>query len=623
MLRPPLSSGEKGAPAWRPKGCVFLIISLLQQQQHLLLLLLLLLLGQWVLQQQLTDAVAAAEKQGAPGCSSWGFLALGPPQLLKRVSCSRCAIATTAAAAATATTAAATATAIRPLHAAERNLFEAAGNNIHSLMPHEQQQQQAQQRQQQQQQEQQQGPAVSASSTLRHLLRICLLGRPNVGKSSLFNRLVWGAPRGTAVGGEGALVGPSPGTTRDALMATLRWNERSFEIVDTGGLVLEKEGGGPLAAELKDQVTFALQQAACAVLVVDGRAGILSDDEHMAELVRHLKMPVIVCVNKCENNKTAMANAQVFWKLGLGDPIPCSAITGTGVAELLDSRLQLHAAARSCMHAHAVACMRMHARAVACMRLPACRPNAGKSRLMNCLLNAQRSLVSPEPGTTRDAVDEFILRGDSLYCLVDTAGLRRASFLRKTSELEKHMAIRAKNAASRADVCLLVIDGSAAISKQDIRLAEMLQAQGRASIVVINKWDVALQTEELNHKEAVDYVRKTLHPLAWAEVLFVSAETGQNVAKIWQAVDAAVQQHRRRLTTALLNFVLRDALAVFPPPLTKDGKRGKIYLAQQVSTQPPTIVLFCNKGEFFPEAYRRYLEFSVRNAFSVGSTPIR
>ncbi|KAL8453475.1 hypothetical protein Emag_001848 [Eimeria magna] len=489
------------------------------------------------LEQQLADVAAAAvnEAQGAPRCSSWAWS--GPPQICRRKGCSKIGIAATAAArvaAATATAAAAATTAataaIRPLHATRRNLFAATEGSHCSPMPHEQQQQETQKQQQQQQQCE---PAVSVSSRLRPSMRICLLGRPNVGKSSLFNRIIWGAsggppggPSGGARRGDrgrgGALVGPSPGTTRDILIGSLRWKEKRIEICDTGGLVNEKEEGGPLAAELRDQISFALQQAACVVLVVDGR----SDDEHMAELVRHLKLPVTVCVAKCENSKTALADAQVFWKLGLGEPIPCSAITGTGVAELLDrcvSVLPPSSSPKTVLSLRPDADSEEDFSEYTRVALIG-RPNAGKSRLMNCLLNSQRSL-----------------------------------------------------AASRADVCLLVIDGAVGISKQDIRLAEMLQAHGRAAIVIINKWDIALQTEDFNHKQAVDYVRKALDPLAWAEVLFVSAETGQNVAKIWQAVDAAVLQHRRRLTTALLNFVLRDALGVFPPPLTKDSVYAASY----------------------------------------------
>ncbi|OEH75132.1 GTP-binding protein [Cyclospora cayetanensis] len=437
--------------------------------------------------------------------------------------------------------------------------------------------------------------------------------RKHFGTGSKGRRFVQASlgPLGGARGG--ALVSATAGTTRDCLIAALEWRGEHVEIADTGGLLMDDKELGPLALQLRDQVAFALQQAACAVLVVDGRAGVQSDDEYLAEMARHLKLPVVLCVNKMENPKTAATEAQVFWRLGLGEPLACSAATGTGVGELLDKCMDLMAklgkpSSRPSLRTtkSSMEGLREHV-TVALVG----RPNAGKSRLLNRLLDCQRSVVSPLPGTTRDAVDEFVMRGEQLYCLVDTAGIRRASMIRRNSSGDLQMAARAKTAALRADVCLLVIDASVGLTHQDVNLAKMLEALGRAVVVVLNKWDVALQTEAFKQNEAVDYVRRVLFPVHWAEVLFVSAETGSGVAKIWSAVDAAAQQHKRRLTTALLNFVVRDAVAVFPPPLTKDGKRGKIYLAQQVASEVPTMVVFCNKGEFFPEAYRRYLDFAV------------
>ncbi|CDJ69979.1 GTP-binding protein EngA, putative [Eimeria necatrix] len=415
----------------------------------------------------------------------------------------------------------------------------------------------------------------------RRCHRICLLGRPNVGKSALFNRICFGDLTGGFRGG--ALVSSAAGTTRDCLLSLIEWRGTEFEVADTGGIVMEDASLGPFAAELRDQVSFAIQQATCVILVVDGRAGVQEDDEYLAELSRHLKAPVVLCVNKCENPKTAVAEAQAFWRLGLGVPMPCSAATGSGVSELLDrcveavkchenapSRTSLRPSEGSLQDG-----LRDHVR-VALIG----RPNAGKSRLLNRLVNYQRSIVSPIPGTTRDAVDEFVSRGNRLYCVVDTAGIRRASGIRKTVNIDAHMVARAKTAAQRADVCLLVVDALAGLTHQDVNLAKMLEAFGRGVVVVLNKWDVALQTNDFKHNEAVEYVRKVLFPLYWSEVLFVSAETGEGVAKIWTAVDAAVNQ-------------------------------------------PPTIVVFCNKSEFFSEAYKRYIDYSVRGAFSMHSTPIR
>ncbi|KFG38455.1 putative GTP-binding protein engA [Toxoplasma gondii FOU] len=480
---------------------------------------------------------------------------------------------------------------------------------------------------------------------------VCLLGRPNVGKSSLFNTL-----KDKEDAAADAIVRDEDGTTRDRHYAFSVWRGRPFIVVDTGGLIFEEDryAAALYAEEIRTQVKCALEEATCAIFVVDGRHGLDGEDEVIAHFLRRSKTPVVVCVNKTENVRSGIASAQDFWKLGLGQPFPCSAVEGVGLPDLLDAcflhfpadseapsrgaggkekvKVDEKGDARAGLSGAGLS-GRSTAVSLSSFALPTLaredvnvaivgRPNVGKSQLLNRLLGVSRSLVSPQAGTTRDAVDELVQRDGRLYRLVDTAGIRRARVVKAQKGVEFVMVKRAERALARCDVCLLVCDAERGLVKQDILLAKKIEEEGRAAVIVMNKWDT-VDAEATAHHEVSTYIRSVFYPLRWASIVCVSALTGKNASRIWAAVNDAFDQHRRRLGTGLLNFVLRDALAVHPPPLFKGRKRGKIYVAQQVSIQPPTIVVFCNKTEYFPEVYRLYLDFSTRTAFNFHFTPIK
>ncbi|KEP64177.1 UNVERIFIED_CONTAM: GTP-binding protein engA, putative [Hammondia hammondi] len=492
-------------------------------------------------------------------------------------------------------------------------------------------------------------PHLSSQKLVRREGRVpcvCLLGRPNVGKSSLFNTL-----KDKEDAAADAIVRDEDGTTRDRHYAFSVWRGRPFIVVDTGGLIFEEDryAAALYAEEIRTQVKYALEEATCAIFVVDGRHGLDGEDEVIAHFLRRSKTPVVVCVNKTENVRSGLASAQEFWKLGLGQPFPCSAVEGVGLPDLLDACFQHFPAdskapspgaggekkvkADEKGETRAGLSGRSTAESLSSFALPTLaredvnvaivgRPNVGKSQLLNRLLGVSRSLVSPQAGTTRDAVDELVQRDGRVYRLVDTAGIRRARVVKAQKGVEFVMVKRAERALARCDVCLLVCDAERGLVKQDVLLAKKVEEEGRAAVIVMNKWDT-VDAEATAHHEVSAYIRSVFYPLRWASIVCVSALTGKNASRIWAAVNDAFQQHRRRLGTGLLNFVLRDALAVHPPPLFKGRKRGKIYVAQQVSIQPPTIVVFCNKTEYFPEVYRLYLDFSTRTAFNFNFTPIK
>ncbi|CBZ50682.1 hypothetical protein NCLIV_011480 [Neospora caninum Liverpool] len=445
--------------------------------------------------------------------------------------------------------------------------------------------------------------------------RICLLGRPNVGKSSLFNKL-----KDKEDLAADAIVRDEDGTTRDRHYAFSVWRGCPFVVVDTGGLIFEEDryAAALYAEEIRTQVQFALAEATCAIFVVDGRHGLAGEDEVIADFLRRAGTPVVVCVNKTENYQSGHASAQEFWKLGLGQPFPCSAIEGVGLADLLDAcfehfppdaRRSSSRASRAQRetergektrdapdYAEAAGPSRQRTDRDALSQLVFStfakedvnvaivgRPNVGKSQLLNRLLGVSRSLVSPEAGTTRDAVDELVERDSVVYRLVDTAGIRRARVVKAQQGTEFVMVKRAERALTRCDVCLLVCDAERGLVKQDVLLAKRIEEEGRAAVIVMNKWDT-VDTEATAHHEVATYIRSVFYPLRWASIVCVSALTGKNASSIWPAINEAFQQ---------------------------------------VSIQPPTIVVFCNKAEYFPDVYRLYLDFSTRTAFNFHFTPIK
>lgn len=425
---------------------------------------------------------------------------------------------------------------------------------------------------------------------------VAIVGRPNVGKSTLVNRLA---------GERAAIVYDQPGVTRDRLYREVEWDGRRFRVVDTGGLIFNDDS--EFLPHIREQAMLAMSEAQAVIFVVDGQEGSTAADEEIAEWLRRHPLPTVLAVNKCESEQMGLAQASPFWELGLGDPIPCSGIHGNGVAEILD-QIMPHLGEGPEDPTEEV-----------CISIVG-RPNVGKSSLLNRLVGDTRSIVSPIAGTTRDALDSLLIQGDKTYRLIDTAGIRRKT--RIDYGIEFFSINRAFKAIQRSDVVLLVLDAVEGITDQDLKLAGRIEDEGRSCIVVVNKWD-AVEKDTYTINEYTHEVRNRLYFVEWAPILFTSALTGQRVPKILDQVDAVIQNHRRRIPTAVVNDVLQDALSWQSPPTSKQGKQGRIYYATQTSTAPPAFVFFVNDPELIKTNYRRYLEKQFRASLDFSGTPIR
>jgi GTP-binding protein len=456
-----------------------------------------------------------------------------------------------------------------------------------------------------------------------HLPLVAVIGRPNVGKSMLVNRIS-GAFR------SGAVVEDTPGVTRDRTYRLADWNQRHFRIVDTGGLVFEDRPGDVFLPHIRQQALIALREASAVIFVVDGQAGCTTLDQEIASFLRKAcdekgslgrRIPVLVAVNKCESSIHGEALAAEFWRLGLGQPLAVSGIHGSGVAELLDE---------VCYHLSAIPSedsesfsAPLSIRNVAIIG----RPNVGKSSLLNALLGEDRVIVSHVPGTTRDAIDELLMLRDEQtgnrvgYMLIDTAGIRRKKNVEFGTEF--FMINRAFKAIRRAEVVLLVLDMEQGIMDQDAELADRIVDEGKACVIVGNKWDALGKKNNRIYDELQQHVRDRLPMIDWAKAIFVSAKTGQRVQRILELVDAAAAQHARRISTAVLNEVLLEAVQWQAPPTNRRGLSGKLYYCTQVAVQPPTIAFFVNDPALFPDTYKRYLERKFREALGFEGTPIR
>jgi GTPase len=426
---------------------------------------------------------------------------------------------------------------------------------------------------------------------------IAVVGRPNVGKSTLVNRLT---------GLADAIVHDAPGVTRDRTYRRGFWQDREFMVVDTGGLVFDDDT--EFLPYIRQQVNTAMAEASVAILVVDGQEGPTAADEEIAQWLRQQTVPIFVAVNKCESPQQGMAQAAFFWELGLGEPYPLSSIHGSGTGELLDEVIQLLPAVSDLEEPEEIK--------VAIIG----RPNVGKSSLLNAFVGEERSIVSPISGTTRDAIDMVVQREGQRYRLVDTAGIRRKKNVEYGPEF--FGINRAFKAIRRSDVVLLVIDAAEGVTEQEQKLAGRVVEEGRACIFVINKWDlIEKDTYTINLFE--NQIRAKLNFMDWAEMIFISAKTGQRVEKILELVNTATEQHRRRVTTSVVNEVLEEAVSWHSPPATRQGRQGKIYYGTQVSAQPPSFALFVNDPNLFKENYRRYIERQFREGLGFTGTPLR
>ncbi|ALF53740.1 GTPase Der [Nostoc piscinale CENA21] len=426
---------------------------------------------------------------------------------------------------------------------------------------------------------------------------VAIIGRPNVGKSTLVNRLA---------GEQTAIVHDEPGVTRDRTYLPAFWNDREYLVVDTGGLVFNDDT--EFLPLIRQQALAALNEASAAIFVVNGQTGPTSADEEIAEWLRQQPVPVLLAVNKCESPEQGLIQAAEFWELGLGEPYPISAIHGNGTGDLLDELIKHIPPVTEIPETNEIK--------VAIIG----RPNVGKSSLLNAFVGEQRAIVSPISGTTRDAIDTFIERDGQQYRLIDTAGIRKKKNIDYGTEF--FSINRAFKAIRRADVVLLVLDALDGVTEQDQKLAGRIIEEGRACIVVVNKWDAV----EKDSHTIYDYeksLQERLHFTDWASTIFVSALTGQRVEKILELVVQAAAEHKRRVTTSVINEVLEEAVRWHSPPTSRGGRQGRIYYGTQVSTQPPTIALFVNDAKRFNDNYRRYIERQFRQQLGFKGTPIR
>ncbi|NET56882.1 MAG: ribosome biogenesis GTPase Der [Symploca sp. SIO2E6] len=434
---------------------------------------------------------------------------------------------------------------------------------------------------------------------------VAVIGRPNVGKSTLVNRLA---------GVNDAIVHDEPGVTRDRTYRSAFWQDREYVVVDTGGLVFDDDT--EFLPLIREQAMAVLQEASVAILVVDGQMGLTAGDEALTHWLRQQSVPVLLAVNKCESPQQGLILAAQFWELGLGEPFPVSGIHGGGTGELLDQLITYLPTVDVLPDTPEIR--------VAIVG----RPNVGKSSLLNTLTGENRSIVSPISGTTRDTIDMVVERASDpenalegkTYRLIDTAGIRKKKNVDYGPEF--FGINRAFKAIRRSDVVLLVIDAIDGVTEQDQKLAGRIADEGRAAIIVVNKWD-AVEKDSYTIYEHEKLVKNRLNFVDWAEMIFVSALTGKRVEKILDLVDTAAEQHQRRVSTAVINEVLQEAVSWHTPPTNRQGRQGKIYYGTQVKSQPPTMALFVNDPKRFGENYRRYIERQFRQQLGFTGTPIR
>jgi GTPase len=425
---------------------------------------------------------------------------------------------------------------------------------------------------------------------------VAIVGRPNVGKSTLFNRLV---------GSRKAIVEDIPGVTRDRLYDSTDWAGREFIIIDTGGIRFDE--GDIFTREVKLQAELAIEEADVILFVVDTQQGVSPEDEQVANLLRKSKKPVVLAANKVENFDRQLEYYE-FYNLGLGEPVPVSAMHGKNINELLDAVIARFAPASE------------YAEDTDAIKIAIVgRPNVGKSSLVNALLGEERVIVSDVPGTTRDAIDTPFEYEGNKYILIDTAGIRKKS--RITEATERYSVIRALKSIERADVVITLLDASEGVIEQDKRIAGYVHEQGKANIIVVNKWDLIEKDGQTMNRFDED-IRSELKFLSYCPILYVSALTRKRIFKILELVDFVSGQHNRRIKTAELNQVINEAMLLNPLP-GGGGKKIKIYYATQVQTAPPAFVFFANYPEKVHFSYLRYLDNVLRKNFGFEGTPIR
>ncbi|MCI8332574.1 MAG: ribosome biogenesis GTPase Der [Clostridiales bacterium] len=426
---------------------------------------------------------------------------------------------------------------------------------------------------------------------------VAIVGRPNVGKSTLFNKLS---------GQRIAIVEDTPGVTRDRIYCDTEWAGRAMMLIDTGGI--EPKTNDIILKHMRMQAQIAIDTADVIVFMTDIRTGLTADDKDIARMLLRARKPILLAVNKVDCIGRLPLEFYEFYELGLGDPIPLSSLHGTGSGDLLDKIVSLLPEQEEQEEEDD----RIKVAVIG-------KPNAGKSSIINRILGEDRLIVSDIAGTTRDAIDTSVDNEYGKFLFIDTAGIRRQSKIE--DNIEKYSVLRAKMAVDRSDVCLILIDAAQGITEQDEKIAGLAHEAGKASIVVVNKWDL-IEKDNATTKKFTDDVYFHLGYMTYAPVLFVSAKTGQRLPKLFELIHTVSNQAATRITTGMLNDVLGEAITRVQPPSDK-GKRLKIYYMTQIGVKPPTFVIFCNQAELFHFSYQRYIENRLREVFGFHGTPIR
>lgn len=426
---------------------------------------------------------------------------------------------------------------------------------------------------------------------------VAVVGRPNVGKSTLFNVLA---------GERISIVKDTPGITRDRIYADVTWLDTSFTLIDTGGI--EPDSKDIILSQMREQAQIAIDTADVILFMTDVKQGLVDADAKVADMLRRSQKPVILVVNKVDNYDKYIADVYEFYNLGIGDPHPVSSINKLGMGDMLDEVVSYFDKSGEEEEEDD----RIRVAIIG-------KPNVGKSSIINRLIGENRLIVSNIAGTTRDAVDTEVKYNGKEYVFIDTAGLRRKNKIKE--ELEKYMIIRAVSAVERADIAVLVIDAVEGVTEQDAKIAGIAHERGKAVIVAVNKWD-AIEKNNHTMKKFTGRVREVLSFMPYAEILYISAMTGQRFTKLYETIDIVYENHSMRIATGVLNEIMAEAVALQQPPSDK-GKRLRLYYITQVSVKPPTFVIFVNDKELMHFSYTRYIENQIREAFGFRGTPLK
>ena len=426
---------------------------------------------------------------------------------------------------------------------------------------------------------------------------VAIVGRPNVGKSTLFNVLA---------GEKISIVQDTPGVTRDRIYADINWLDYNFTLIDTGGI--EPESDNIILKSMREQAEIAIETADVILFMTDVRQGMVDDDAKVADMLRRSKKPIVLVVNKVDSFEKFMPDVYEFYNLGLGDPHPISGSSRLGIGDMLDEVV-------SHFNESAKDDTEDERPRIAIIG----KPNVGKSSIINKLLGEDRVIVSDIAGTTRDAVDTEIVRNGREYVFIDTAGLRRKSKIKE--DIERYSIIRTVSAVERCNVAVLVIDATEGITDQDAKIAGIAHDRGKGMIIAVNKWD-AIEKNDKTIYNFTEEIRNKLSYMPYAELLFISAQTGQRLPKLFETIDAVIENHSLRIATGVLNEIMSEAVAMQQPPSDK-GKRLKLYYITQVSVKPPTFVIFVNDKELMHFSYTRYIENRIRESFGFRGTPLK